>query len=383
MKFLNNYIFNHLLLIILITVFLISSCAKATLTVRSPAEINTRKIKNIAVGGFEIGRIMLKFKTERNGVWQTHPVFLNDEQQKSISRSVRARVINLLTATPYFKVIFSDEFEKLGNDSALQQLVSVRGYKTKNVDAVINGKLWLEIERTDGVELSKEGLEYFRPPRSRNSLGLNLTVDQVVWWPYKSTRGTLGLEIKLTRLLPTEVVATTFETRTYSQRIGGRSGESFQQIAESFTSVLSASKSSKTDNIESSVDVLPAFEQIIADMALSIASGFVRRVAVTEKVVSYPVAEGSFPNAKILIEAGAYDLAIAQLQQATAENPDPNDLYNLGLCFEAIGDFGLAQNTYREAWQAEPENLLFAQGLGRIERLRREHPQLQRQLESR
>ncbi len=383
MKFLNNYIFNHLLLIILITVFLISSCAKATLTVRSPAEINTLKIKNIAVGGFEIGRIMLKFKTERNGVWQTHPVLLNDEQQKSISRSVRARVINLLTATPYFKVIFSDEFEKLENDSALQQLVSVRGYKTKNVDAVINGKLWLEIERTDGVELSKEGLEYFRPPRSRNSLGLNLTVDQVVWWPYKSTRGTLGLEIKLTRLLPTEVVATTFETRTYSQRIGGRSGESFQQIAESFTSVLSASKSSKTDNIESSVDVLPAFEQIIADMALSIASGFVRRVAVTEKVVSYPVAEGSFPNAKILIEAGAYDLAIAQLQQATAENPDPNDLYNLGLCFEAIGDFGLAQNTYREAWQAEPENLLFAQGLGRIERLRREHPQLQRQLESR
>ena len=383
MKFLNNYIFNHLLLIILITVFLISSCAKATLTVQSPAEINTRKIRNIAVGGFEIGHIMLKFKTERNGVWQTHPVFLNDEQQKSISRSVRARVINLLTATPYFKVIFSDEFEKLENDSALQQLVSVRGYKTKNVDAVINGKLWLEIERTDGVELSKEGLEYFRPPRSRNSLGLNLTVDQVVWWPYKSTRGTLGLEIKLTRLLPTEVVATTFETRTYSQRIGGRSGESFQQIAESFTSVLSASKSSKTDNIESSVDVLPAFEQIIADMALSIASGFVRRVAVTEKVVSYPVAEGSFPNAKILIEAGAYDLAIAQLQQATAENPDPNDLYNLGLCFEAIGDFGLAQNTYREAWQAEPENLLFAQGLGRIERLRREHPQLQRQLESR
>ena len=383
MKFLNNYIFNHLLLIILITVFLISSCAKATLTVQSPAEINTRKIKNIAVGGFEIGHIMLKFKTERNGVWQTHPVLLNDEQQKSISRSVRARVINLLTATPYFKVIFSDEFEKLENDSALQQLVSVRGYKTKNVDAVINGKLWLEIERTDGVELSKEGLEYFRPPRSRNSLGLNLTVDQVVWWPYKSTRGTLGLEIKLTRLLPTEVVATTFETRTYSQRIGGRSGESFQQIAESFTSVLSASKSSKTDNIESSVDVLPAFEQIIADMALSIASGFVRRVAVTEKVVSYPVAEGSSANAKILIEAGAYDLAIAQLQQATAENPDPNDLYNLGLCFEAIGDFGLAQNTYREAWQAEPENLLFAQGLGRIERLRREHPQLQRQLESR
>lgn len=383
MKLFNNYILNKLFLMLLISAFIISGCAKATLTVRSPAEINTRKIKNVAVGGFEIGQMMLKFKTERNGVWQTHPVLLSEEQQKSISRSVRARVINLLTATPYFKVIFSDEFEKLANDAALQQLVSVRGYKTKNVDAVINGKLWLEIERTDGVDLSKEGLEYFRPPRSRNSIGLNLTVDQVVWWPYKSTRGTLGLEIKMTRLLPTEVVATTFETRTYSQRIGGRNGESFQQIADSFTSVLSTSDSSKTDSIESSADVLPSFEQIIADMALSIASGFVRRVAVTEKVVSYPIAEGSFPNAKILIEAGAYDVAIDQLQQATAENSDPNDLYNLGLCFEAIGDYGLAHTTYREAWQTDPENLLFAQGLGRIERLRRENPQLQRQLESR
>jgi len=383
MKLFNNYILNKLFLMLLISAFLISGCAKATITVRSPAEINTRKIKNVAVGGFEIGQMMLKFKTERNGVWQTHPVLLSEEQQKSISRSVRARVINLLTATPYFKVIFSDEFEKLANDAALQQLVSVRGYKTKNVDAVINGKLWLEIERTDGVDLSKEGLEYFRPPRSRNSIGLNLTVDQVVWWPYKSTRGTLGLEIKLTRLLPTEVVATTFETRTYSQRIGGRNGESFQQIADSFTSVLSTSKTSKTDSIESSSDVLPSFEQIIADMALSIASGFVRRVAVTEKVVSYPIAEGSFPNAKILIEAGAYDVAIDKLQQATAVNSDPNDLYNLGLCFEAIGDYGLAHTTYREAWKADPENLLFAQGLGRIERLRRENPQLQRQLESR
>ena len=383
MKLFNNYILNKLFLMLLISAFLISGCAKATLTIRSPAEINTRKIKNVAVGGFEIGQMMLKFKTERNGVWQTHPVLLSEEQQKSISRSVRARVINLLTATPYFKVIFSDEFEKLANDAALQQLVSVRGYKTKNVDAVINGKLWLEIERTDGVDLSKEGLEYFRPPRSRNSIGLNLTVDQVVWWPYKSTRGTLGLEIKMTRLLPTEVVATTFETRTYSQRIGGRNGESFQQIADSFTSVLSTSDTSKIDSIESSADVLPSFEQIIADMALSIASGFVRRVAVTEKVVSYPIAEGSFPNAKILIEAGAYDVAIDQLQQATAENSDPNDLYNLGLCFEAIGDYGLAHTTYREAWKTDPENLLCAQGLGRIERLRRENPQLQRQLESR
>ncbi|GIT73748.1 MAG: hypothetical protein Ct9H300mP28_35620 [Pseudomonadota bacterium] len=97
-----------------------------------------------------------------------------------------------------------------------------------------------------------------------------------------------------------------------------------------------------------------------------------------------PIANSDHPNTKILIEAGAYDLAIEQLQQATAEDPDPNDLYNLGLCFEAIGDYGLAHTTYREAWEADSENLLFAQGLGRIERLGRENPKFKRrQLESR
>ena len=86
-------------------------CATATLTVRIPAEINTRGIENVAIGTFEIGQISLKYKTERNGVWKIHPVSLTEPQEKSISRSVRARVINLLTATPFFKVVFTDEFE--------------------------------------------------------------------------------------------------------------------------------------------------------------------------------------------------------------------------------------------------------------------------------
>ena len=375
--------FNQKHLILIIAAFLLTSCAAATLSVRSPAEINTREIRKVAVGAFEICHLVIKFKTERNGVWKTHPVLLNEKQQKSISRSVRSRVINLLTSTPYFKVVFTDEFERLENDAALQQLVSVRGYKTQDVDALISGKLWLEIERTDGVDLSKESLEYFRPPRSSRSLGLNLTVDQVVWWPYKSARGSLALEIKMTRLKPTEVLASTFETRTFAQRIGGRNMESFQKIFQGITTQFTSSKPEETDSIETSDEVLPSFEQIIADLALSIASNFVRRVAVTEKTVSLPIANSDHPNTKILIETGAYDFAIEQLQQATAEDPNPNDLYNLGLCFEAIGDYGLAHTTYREAWGADSENLLFAQGLGRIERLRRENPQLKRQLEAR
>ena len=114
--------FNQKHLILILNAFLLTSCTAATLSsVRSPAEINTREIRKVAVGSFEIGQLAIKFKTERNGVWETHPVLLNEEQRKTISRSIRSRVINLLTSTPYFKVVFTDEFEKLGNDAALQQ----------------------------------------------------------------------------------------------------------------------------------------------------------------------------------------------------------------------------------------------------------------------
>ena len=103
-------------LILIINVFLLTSCAASKLSsVLSPAEINTRDIKLVAVGNFEIGLMAIKFKTERNGFWETHPVILNEEQQKTISRSIRSRIINLLTSTPYLKVVFTDEFEKLEN----------------------------------------------------------------------------------------------------------------------------------------------------------------------------------------------------------------------------------------------------------------------------
>ncbi|MEE3023183.1 MAG: hypothetical protein VX367_11385, partial [SAR324 cluster bacterium] len=205
---------------LLFVVFVLGACARAGMTVRSPAEIDTRTIRNVAVGKFEVGLIQEKIKTERNGNWTIRTIPLSEEQKSAISRAVRARVVNLLGTTPYFQLNFSDEFAQLENDAALQQLVSVQGYTTENIDAVINGKFWIELERTDGVGLTREDLEYFRPP-SRYNQGMNLTVQQMVWWPYKSTRGTLGLEIKLTRLNPTEVVAVSFDTRSYAHQSGG------------------------------------------------------------------------------------------------------------------------------------------------------------------
>ena len=178
------------------------------------------------------------------------------------------------------------------------------------------------------------------------------------------------------------MVAVSFDTRTYAHRLGGQPTDKIGQITEGLTR-LRDSSSDKNKDLTNSDQVLIPFDQMIAELSRSVAASFVKKVAVTEKTVFFPVANGNLESARILIEEGAYELAIERLQQATASNPDPGDLYNLGLCFEAVGDYGLAMNSYRAAWNADPENLLFAQGIGRIERLRRKSPQLRRQLDSR
>ncbi|MDP7318712.1 MAG: hypothetical protein QGH12_11110, partial [SAR324 cluster bacterium] len=362
---------------------LVACAPTPLLTMQTPAEIDTSQIQTVAIGRFEVGHVHAVHRAEREGIWESHELPFSPEQQDAIARTVRARVVNLLTATPYFRVVFTEEFERLENDAALQELISVQGYTTADVDAVISGKIWLEAERIDGLDLSKEDLEYFNPPRAyrsyggyREDPGLNLNVQQVIWWPYKSVRGTLGLEIKLTQLNPGKVIASTFETRSYAQRIGGKPASGLEQL----TAGLQAGPHLVAGD---SGLVLPSLDQLVAELSVSIAARFVKRVSLTERRVPVPLAPGSNETAQLLIEVGAYQLAIEQLQQATANDPDPDDLYNLGVCFEAIGDYGLALTSYREAWEKDRENVLFAQGIGRVEHIRRELPQLRRQTQSR
>ena len=72
-----------------------------------------------------------------------------------------------------------------------------------------------------------------------------------------------------------------------------------------------------------------------------------------------------------------------RLQGLAARDPNSEDLYNLGLCFEALGDYSLALLNYRAAHQMDGTNLVYAQGIGRIENLQRQFPQLHSQIQSR
>ena len=101
-------------------------------------------------------------------------------------------------------------------------MIATQSYITRDVDAVLSGKIWLTSERLDGVDLQKISLKYFTPADSQQKIPAeNLTIQQLVWWPYKQLSGSLIVELKLVRLQPTEIVATDLIHKRFAQRVGG------------------------------------------------------------------------------------------------------------------------------------------------------------------
>ena len=370
----------------ILLLILLSACSeKTSLQILRPAEIDTSDIQRIAIGIFEVGVIQEDFVTERGGNWSKKSANLNSEERQILSRNIRARITNQLTKVPFFEVLLTDEFYSLENDTALQQMIATQGYVTKDVDAVLSGKIWLTSERLDGVDLQKISLKYFTPANSRQKIPAEkLTVQQLVWWPYKQLSGSLIVELKLVRLQPTEIVATDVVHRKFAQRVGGSPGRIVDQAEEGMSSLHDFLEDQGDDqSVTTTSEVLPPLSVMVGEMVASVGADFVRRVSVSQSTVEYPVAEDGDEQARLLILGGAYESALQRLQGQTANDPNSEDLYNLGLCFEALGDYGLALLNYRAAHQIDQTNLIYAKGIGRIENLQRQFPQLRSQIQSR
>jgi tetratricopeptide (TPR) repeat protein len=370
----------------ILLLILLSACSeKTSLQILQPAEIDTSDIQRIAIGIFEVGVIQEDFVTERGGNWSKKSANLNNEERQILSRNIRARITNQLTKVPFFEVLLTDEFSSLENDAALQQMIATQGYVTRDVDAVLSGKIWLTSERLDGVDLQKISLKYFTPANSRQKIPAEkLTVQQLVWWPYKQLSGSLIVELKLVRLQPTEIVATDVVHRKFAQRVGGSPGGIVDQAEERMSSLQDFLEDQGDDqSVTRTSEVLPPLYLMVGEMVASVGADFVRRVSVSQSTVEYAVAEDGDEQARLLIIGGAYESALQRLQGQTANDPNSEDLYNLGLCFEALGDYGLALLNYRAAHQIDETNLMYAQGIGRIENLQRQFPQLRSQIQSR
>ena len=115
-------------------------------------------------------------------------------------------------------------------------------------------------------------------------------------------------------------------------------------------------------------DIDPAEKkQILNRLMNKTLDQFIQTISPYPSVIQTEVASGGNSAAAKKIEAGKYQAARKMLKNAKK----PDDLYNLGLTFEAdastIEDYEDAMRYYSEALAKQPGSKLFAQGIGRME----------------
>ncbi|GIT73747.1 MAG: hypothetical protein Ct9H300mP28_35610 [Pseudomonadota bacterium] len=81
-KFLKNFMFNQKHLFLNRQCIPTDELCLATLSVRSPAEISTREIRKLLLVHLRWAQLAIKFKTEKNGPGETHPVLLMKSSKK-------------------------------------------------------------------------------------------------------------------------------------------------------------------------------------------------------------------------------------------------------------------------------------------------------------
>ena len=363
-------------------VLLLTGCvSKVKLEVAQPAKINTSGIQKVVVTQFQVKGIRYRQLVERNGNWTVKEIRLSQSQNQAIARLVRGKIVNFISKSPSFEIVYSDKLSQLDNRKAIQQTVAAGGFRSEQVDAIIEGDIWIDVSNFDGSELDKVSLKYIRRGQGKNDPAY--TVNAVAFFPYKSMNGSLGVSLRMIRFEPTELLAVSTDIRSFRHKIGGKPKGLIEQVSDGANQAQSLAVSTNQDQaddeieIEESDNALPSFEQVIADMAESVSAQFMKDIAISTKTLNITLASGDSQVLE-LMKAGAYEKAIERLN--ALEQRDANDQYNLGLCYEALGEYGLASVAYDEALNLEPTNLTFAKGVGRIERLKRDYRQVRDQL---
>ena len=365
-----------------ILLILLSGCSsQIKLEVSQPAKIDTSGIQRVVVSQLQLQGIRYHQMVERNGKWEVKKNQFSPSQSKAIGRLVRGKIINFIAKSPSFQVVYSDKLSQLNDRQAIQQTIAAGGFRTERVDAIIEGDIWIDVNHFDGSDLDKVPLKYILRGQGKNDPAY--TVDALAFFPYKSMNASLSVSLRMIKIDPTELLAVATDIRSFRHKIGGKPKDLTSQITQVTAQAQDITVTSSQENqgdeieIEESDNALPSFEQVISEMAESVSAQFMKDIAVSTKSINVSMVK-SDSQILDLMKARAYEKAIEKLNALTQRSP--NDQYNLGLCYEALGEYGLASVAYNEALELEPTNLTFAQGVGRIERVKRDYRQVRNQL---
>ncbi len=102
-----------------------------------------------------------------------------------------------------------------------------------------------------------------------------------------------------------------------------------------------------------------------------VAYDYAKKIIPHKQKISSEIMSGGDSVSVDLIENGAFNLAINRLDNIVTKTDDPDyeDLYNLGLCYEALNELRPALEYYLKAGDQQPDNDVVQTALKRVRRI--------------
>ena len=392
--------YNHLKNIGLLMVILLSviSCAKEVVTfnVTRSSELKIDNVELIAIGNFEdvlgeniplpkgVGKV--KSKQQINAF----------ESNQSLSELVRAYIISEISKGGEYKIINSTGEETgysgIIPDKAKVGVINARIKYYEHTKEANDKKFFVLLITNNGMPIEKRlivaGLKIIAVKAAEKSgKGFKIPV------PYVERVGAIEVDFDLIRKSNGKKIVPTQTFRFYNiKKWGGDEDVSIlareikkailakYNIEESILDVI-------TDEARKSALALMDSDEYLAKgyhlknnsnvpllkldlrqiLASSVAQQFARKISKYHVQEEIEIASGGDDIGVNLMQGNAYDKAIGHLE--TLSKPlDLDDLYNLALSYESMGEYPQALNYYEQGLDASDGEQRFKFGIKRVKR---------------
>ena len=368
-----------LIVILVISSGLISCSHKIQFNTKIQGKPELNSIKRLAIGEIKVVQATELVLRDRKGNWSVREQKLNTDGFEEL---IKKSLISNLDKFSGYDLIDLEQFRAVYSDN-LKSMRPASGFKVMGIDAVLNLNVSFNVTDQEGSfdsvktfyqsASSKQGEEWVQTQNSSNQ--------SIVVEPYQIRAVTATIHVEIIKVENGNIKQVISFSDAFVISLGkGLALYSFsQEPKEGFMSFFSGDDTSKDEKVlnqpfyklshEVGSSNPGSGDNIASRLGIGITNKILPYISRYTVIVTRTIDTGGDDVSVEFLKTGKIEEAKTRIEsllgdeeQKTAEN-----IYNLGICFEALGDSQIARQYYEEALAIDEGNGNLIEALGALE----------------
>jgi hypothetical protein len=345
-----------------------------TSSIRYPVEkINDPRLSEIEVLG--LNQINVKTSEglvlhDRNGRWTKSELKGNKAGNlewlpgRSVEKIIGMSLVSMLGRSGRPEVIDIKGYQNLLNNS--ERLGALAGLKRRSVDAVLNMDIKVTAIEQHGVYTDKVqfSISEYAKTGKKWKLVKSTSDDKLVDFPYMHTLYSISMVTELiwTKEGAKDLIKSWTESFVLHNFYDGRSGEKDFMVGKNTFLISDYGEG------EISFNKAPMpFEEALARVSVHSVNRILPALSTSTSWETRRIDTGGDESSVQSLESSKVEEACQRLENL--ETPLVSDIYNLGVCYEVVGEKAIAKAKYKEAIELDSDYDLAIEALGAAEGL--------------